>query len=613
MTHRIQAAAVTGFLLLLLAGCAPRPTLHVGQLEGRADSTLLAGLVVETLRQAGARAIPVDCPDLATCGRRLQAGDIDLLPDYSGSARAFFSSTVVQDGSPEAVQRALGSIGMTVTPGLGFSAPYVLLMNSPDAAAGGITSIEDLAGMEDLRFAVPPGYTRQPGDGLLGLASRYGLDIRPVAVEEIAAPADRIAQLLAGRVDVMVMRAPYARTDLGLTALRDTLDFYPRYEAIVVLGTMSQSAREFVMTTLQPLYGELKADEMVTAIREVALQGRDAPSVARRVLEARGIIEADAPTVRRPEVIVAYTGPESLSPLDDRATLILRRAYPERPVIMRPVAAPIDVLNVGRADLALVHTSDFFELTPEGLYLGRDNRAEAIAAIGRRHFVLLTREDAPPGSDPLDGWLGVPPAWTAAGKVAARMLFLTGHLPDRHAAGPSLIQAVRAGELDAAIVMLDADTRAVLQSLPPEAAGLHVQGLAGPLARPPFFMNQVRLPASEVPGAGEAMDTFSMQVLLAGPAPRGRTGPVHGGPASAVGTRNLPVPLREAEAIAAASDVPEVPDPVLPSFQNRQPESPAGIGESAWMETLLIIAGIAFMGWAGWLLAQPSGRGSPPR
>jgi len=283
------------------------------------------------------------------------------------------------------------------------------------------------------------------------------------------------------------------------------------------------------------------------------------------------------------------------------------------------VAAPIDTLSSGRADLALVHTSDFFELTPEGLYLGRDNRAEVITAIGRHHFVLLTGSKVSPQSDPLAGRLGVPPGWTAAGKVAARMLFLSGHLPESQAAGPSLIQAVRAGELDAAIVMLDADTRAVLENLPAETAGLRVQGLAEQIARPPFFMNQVRLPPSEVPVAGEAIDTFSMQVLLAGPAPRGRTGPVHGGPASAVGTRNLPVPLREAEAIAAASDIPEVPDPVLPSFRNRQPESPAGIAESAWMETFLIIAGIAFMIWAGWLLAQPVGhprtfpRDTPPR
>lgn len=611
--RRVAALAVVGALLVLASGCAPRPTLHVGQLEGRADSAVLTSIVVETLRQAGARAIPVLCPDLATCGRRLQAGDIDLLPDYSGSARAFFSSSVVQDGSPEAVRQALRSIGMTVTPSLGFSAPYVLIMDSREAAAEGIASIEDLAGREDLRFAVPAGYTRQPGDGLLALAGRYGLDIRPDAVVEITAPADRIAEILADRVDVVVMRAPYARTDLGLTALQDTLDFYPTYDAIVVAGKLSESKRDFVTTALEPLHGELKADEMVEAIRDVALQGRDAQSVARRMLVARGIIESDSPTVRRPEMIVAYSGPQSLSPLDDRATLVLRRAYPERPVNMLPVAAPVDTLNRGRADLALVHTSDFFTLTPEGLYLGRDNRAEAITAIGRHHFLLLTAGTTPSQSDPLAGRIGIPPGWTAAGKVAAHMLLLAGRLPESHAAGPGLIQAVRAGELDAAIVVLDADTRAVLENLSPETAGVRVQGLAEQLAGAPFFMNQVRLPATEVPGSSEAVDTFSMQVLLAGPAPKGRTGPVHGGPASAVGTRNLPVPRREAEAITAASDIPEVPDPVLPSFQNRQPETPAGIAESAWMEKVLIIASIAFVGWAGWLVGRPVGRGEQPR
>jgi glycine betaine/choline ABC-type transport system substrate-binding protein len=560
------------------------------------------------LRKAGARATTVACPDLMSCGRRLQAGDIDLLPEYSGSARVFFNSSVVQDGGLDTVRRVLASVGMTATPGFGVDAPYVLLMDSRKASVNHVSSIEDLSSLDDPGFAVPPGYTRQPGDGLLALARRYGLEVGSESVEEIPSPVDRITALLESRVDVVVMRAPYLRTELELVTLEDTLDFYPRYQATTILGPRAEPNREFIVSALKPLYGALKADEVAAAFRDIAIQGRDPTSIARGLLVSKGLMDADSPTVRRPEIIVAYAGPETLSGLDDQASLILRRAFPERPVNMLAAAAPLAAMEQGRADLTLLHTSDFFQLTPDGLFLGRDRRAEAITAVGQRQFVLLVSDDIATAADPLDGRIGVPPGWTASGKVAARMLMLAGRVPGMRAAGPGLIRAVREGDLDAAIVSLDTDTRAVLQNLPAGDPQLHIEGLANRDLRAPFFMNVVRLPASAVPGRSEPLDTVSMQVLLAGPAPRGRTGPVHGGPASAVATRNLPLPLREARAIAAASTSPDVPDPVLPSFQTRQAASPVGIAESAWLETALIVAGILFIAWAGWLLTQPTAR-----
>lgn len=594
--------------LALASGCKHRPNLLVGYQTGQPDSMLMAEIIAETLRQNGARTITVACPDLVSCGRRLQAGDIDILPAYSGSARVFFRSSAIERGHLQAVQRVLTSAGMTVTPGLGYRAPYLLLMDSNEALTREMTSIEDLSRLEDARFAVPPGYLRQPGDGLQALARRYGLDIPAGAVEEVTSPVERISALLANRTDIAVMRAPFARPELGLRRLDDTLNFYPDYEAMVVIGPRAAPHLSFIVSTLEPVYGSLTETKVEPAIREIVIEGQDTGVVARRLLVAMDIIDAESPTVRRPEMVIAYNGAETLDALGSQANLVLRRAYPERPVRMLPADTPMAALEQGRADLALVHTSDFFQLTPDGLFLGRDRRGEAIAAIGRRSFLMLVGQGTLPDADPLSLRVGTPPGWTAAGKVATRMLFLTGQVPEVRASGPSLIRAIRDGNLDAAIVMLDADTRAALQVLPAGAPGLRAAGLTNRLLRAPIFLNEVRLPSSPVPGEDGPVDTFSMQVLLAGPAPQGRTGPVHGGPASAIATRNMPLPLREAETIAEAAESPEVPDPVLPGFRNRQATSPAGLAESAWLETVLILAGIAFMSWAGWLLAQPVSR-----
>lgn len=594
--------------LLTAGGCGQRPSLLIGYLAEQPDSALMAEVVAGTLRQAGARAITVACPDLVNCGRRLQAGDIDLLPDYSGSVRVFFRSGAIQTGDLHAVRQLLTTAGMAATPGLGFRAPYVLLMDRDKALAEEVASIEDLAGLEDVRYAVPPGYTRQPGDGLMALARRYGLDIPIESVEEVASPLDRMAGLLAGRNYVVVVRAPFLPPDSGLVALKDSLDFFPRYESMVAIGSRAEGHRSFVESALEPLYGLISEKEVASAMRKIVVQGRGAETVARRLLIDQGVIDADSPTLRRPEMVVAYAVAESLGPLGGQAIVALRRAYPDRPVNMVAVDTPLATLDRGRADLALVYTSDFFRLNPEGLFLGRDPRGEAIAAIGRREFLLLVNEDTPADANPLAGRIGVPLSWTAGGKAAARMLFLAGRTPAVRATGPDLIRAVREGDMDGAIVMLDGNTRDALQALSAEGPGLRSASLVEWLVRGPVFLNPVRLPTSPVPGEDQPVDTFSMQVLLAGPAPRGRTGPVHGGPASAVATRNLPVPLREADAIASAVESPEMPDPVVPSFRDRQAVARAGVGESSWQETTLIVGGIAFMIWAGLLLARPVAR-----
>jgi len=95
----LLAALLLAALLLaalLLAGCAQRPSFRIGYLDGQPDSALLAELVQQTLKHAGARAVLTACATPVSCGRQLQAGDIDLLPEYSGTARAFFSGGAVR-------------------------------------------------------------------------------------------------------------------------------------------------------------------------------------------------------------------------------------------------------------------------------------------------------------------------------------------------------------------------------------------------------------------------------------------------------------------------------------------------------------------------------------
>ncbi len=612
MKANAMLRVLVGILLAatLLAGCAQRPSFRIGYLEGQPDSALMAELVAQTLKHAGARTVLTACSTPLACGRQLQAGDIDLLPEYSGTARAFFAGEPVSDGRLPAVQRALEDAGLAATPAFGFDAPYRLLMRSAQAETQAVATIADLSELERPRFAVPPGYMRQPGDGLFALARRYGLEITPEQVAELQAPSERVAKLLSDEVDVAVTRAPFVR-QTSMTALSDPLDFYPRYQAAVVLGPAATARQAFIEEALKPLFGRVTDETVQPLLREQVLQGREAGPLASRLLVDLGVLDATGPSVRRPDMTVAVRGGAELGDLGGAALLTVRRAFPERPVQMVTRNDPAAALADGTAELAIVHTSDFFQLSWRGAYGGRDPRLEAITAVGRQPFLLLTRAGREaPERNPLTQRVGTQPGWTAGGKVAARILALASNQPAQRMTSGQLISALRAGELDAALLLLDEGAREALGT--PANNDIQAADLSQWVIAPPFFLNAQRLPASAVPGSDGPIDTLSMQLVLAGPAlQEATTGPVHGGPASTVGIQGRPVPLREAETLAAANDTTETLDPVLPSFRDRATRAEAARRDdrSNWLETGMILAALAYLAWAGSLLAH---RQRPP-
>jgi hypothetical protein len=392
-------------------------------------------------------------------------------------------------------------------------------------------------------------------------------------------------------------------------ALDDTLSFYPRYEAAVVIGRDARDAADFVERALQPLFGALAAHQVQPLLVEQVLQGRDPATLARRLLVDEGVLDASRPGVRRPEMVVAHAVGQPRDELGGQALLALRSAFPERPVELVPRSDPPAALANGEASLALLYTSDFFRLGWDGSFAGRDRRAEAIAAVGRRAFVLLVRREAVAEEErnPLALRVGTQPGWTAAGRVGARLLALNGAGPAARAGPGQLVAALRDDELDAAVILLDSAARAALREL--EGNAIRVEGVSRWLAAPPFFLNQEVLPAEAVPGALAPLDTVSMQLVIAGPAAQGTTGAVHGGPSAAVATGGLPLPLREARALADAVETREPVDPVLPSFRDRQATAERRRGpDSAWVETGLIVLALAFMAWAFSLLVRPQRR-----
>ena len=136
----------------------------------------MAEMLAGTLRRAGQRTLQVPCGDLRACTRALRAGEIDLMPAYSGDAVALTRGRPADPivGLDEA-RRAFSVLDIMVSRSLGFAAPFRVVMRTDRAADAEIAAIKDLATLEDgVRFAVPEDYAARPGDGLHALSRRHG-------------------------------------------------------------------------------------------------------------------------------------------------------------------------------------------------------------------------------------------------------------------------------------------------------------------------------------------------------------------------------------------------------------------------------------------------------
>jgi glycine betaine/choline ABC-type transport system substrate-binding protein len=223
------------------------------------------------------------------CHRALVAGELDLYPEYTGTALvAILEKPPVSDpaAAREEVAREYASRWNLVwAPPLGFENTFALLMRGDQARDLGISRISDLAGHPELK----PGFGYEfleRADGFPGLESVYGLRFtsRPVEMDlGLLYPA-----LEQGRVDVAAGNS----TDgliaaMGLTVLEDDRRYFPPYEAaFIVRGEAWKDPR--VRRALEGLRGSIDEAAMRRMNAGIDRDGRQPRDVAREFLAAPG-------------------------------------------------------------------------------------------------------------------------------------------------------------------------------------------------------------------------------------------------------------------------------------------------------------------------------------
>src|SRR5690606_14308232 len=130
-----------------------------------------------------------------------------------------------------------------------------------------------------------------PGDGLYPFLRRYGLQLSepPLLLEH---PSDRYNALLNQEADAAV-----AFTTDGLLAgrqlriLEDLLEFFPRYDAAIIVAERALKRHPGLGEGLETLAMRVDTESMRNMNAEVQLEGRKPEHVAAEFLQQRGMID----------------------------------------------------------------------------------------------------------------------------------------------------------------------------------------------------------------------------------------------------------------------------------------------------------------------------------
>jgi len=283
---KLRAAATAA--LLLLGACRGRHEvgpIRVGS-KNFTEQVILGEIAAQALEAQGvAVERKLDLGGTFVCHRALTAGELDLYPEYTGTAfTAILREKPVSD--PARVrERVAGEYerrwSLHWAPTLGFENTFALVMRGDQAGALGVSKISDLAKHPELT----PGFGYEfveRADGYPGLAAAYGLRFasRPREMDlGLLYPA-----LQQGKVDVVAGNS----TDglivaMDLTVLEDDRRYFPPYEAaFVVRGAAWADPR--VRRALEPMAGAISADAMRRMNAAVDRDHRPPGDVAREFL-----------------------------------------------------------------------------------------------------------------------------------------------------------------------------------------------------------------------------------------------------------------------------------------------------------------------------------------
>jgi osmoprotectant transport system substrate-binding protein len=295
MINRRDALRLLSGGVLALASCrASRAGTAVVGSKNFTEQIILGELLaqqieVHTKLQADRR---LNLGGTLLCHQALLAGQMDLYPEYTGTAL-----TAILGGKPSSDSAAVyqsvrdgyrDRFGLEVGPPLGFNNTFAIVVRGEDAARLNLRTISDLVPhANQWRAGFGYEFMERP-DGYRGLIQAYGL--RFASDPRIMDLGLLYRALQAKQVDVVAGNS----TDgviatLGMVVLEDDRSYFPPYQAVTVMRGDALREHPELRAALDALSGKISEEEMRRMNYAVDGERRDPPSVVRDFRNAHGL------------------------------------------------------------------------------------------------------------------------------------------------------------------------------------------------------------------------------------------------------------------------------------------------------------------------------------
>lgn len=245
------------------------------------ESYVLGEITRQVLVDAGVPAVHRQgLGNTAVMEQALATGSITLYPEYTGTiVRELLKKEGAEATAPslEQINRWLAPRGLKVAVPFGFNNSYALAMREDEAARLGIATLSDLAKSNaPLRFGLSHEFLSR-ADGWSALKAAYGLPFAPGSGLDHGLAYQALARKQVDVVDAYTTDAQIAR--LGLRVLRDDRNFFPRYDAVLLMrASFDERALAAALT------GRIDDHAMQAMNAEVEIDGRTFEQVARDFL-----------------------------------------------------------------------------------------------------------------------------------------------------------------------------------------------------------------------------------------------------------------------------------------------------------------------------------------
>jgi osmoprotectant transport system substrate-binding protein len=287
LLDRRDVLRLAGGGTLALAGCrsARADTLIVGS-KNFTEQIVLGELLAQQIEAHTALRADrrFDLGGTLICHQALLAGQMDLYPEYTGTAL-----TVILKEPPASDPAAVyltvrdaykSRFGLEVGPPLGFNNTFAIVVRGDDAARLHLRAISDLIpNAPNWRAGFGYEFMERP-DGYPGLVKAYGLSFgsQPRIMDLgllYRALQEKQVDVVAGNSTDGLIAA------LGLVVLEDDRHYFPPYQAVSVVRGVALEQHAGLREVLDALGGTISEDDMRRMNYALDGEHRDVTSVVR--------------------------------------------------------------------------------------------------------------------------------------------------------------------------------------------------------------------------------------------------------------------------------------------------------------------------------------------